>query len=60
MPLLQHLANHLQIGRLGQAAELVQRIVGRRVGAGENDPDQNGTFLTPETLDAFCFDQGGI
>jgi hypothetical protein len=60
MPLLQHLANHRQIGRLGQSAELVQRIVGRRVGARQNDTDENGTFLSPETLDAFCFDQGGI
>ena len=60
LPLLQHLADHVQAGRLGQAADLVQRIVGRRVGAGQDDPDQNGTFLSPETLDAFCFDQGGI
>ena len=60
MPLLQHLGNDVQIGRLGQPAELVQRIVGRRVGVGQNDTDENGTFLPPETLDAFCFDQGGI
>ena len=39
MPLLQHLADHLQIGRLGQTAQLVQRIVGRRVGAGQDDTD---------------------
>ena len=60
MPLLQHLADHVQIGRLGQSAQLIERIVGCRVGAGQNDTDQNGTFLTSETLDAFCVDQGGI
>ena len=26
---------------------------------GEDDPDQNGTFATPQTLGAFEFDQGG-
>ena len=36
MPLLQHLADDLQIGRLGQSSQLVQRIIGRscRCGAG--------------------------
>ena len=59
MPLLQHLGDHVQIGRLGQAAQLIERIVGRRVGVRQDDTDQDGTFLTSEPLDSFCVDQGG-
>ncbi len=59
MPLLQHLADNLEIGRLGQSSQLIQRIVGCCVGAGQDNTDENGTFLTSETLDAFCIDQGG-
>ena len=60
MPLLQHLAHHVQVGSLRQTTKLVQRIVGRKVGAGQDDADQNGTFFSTEPLDTFCFDQGGI
>jgi hypothetical protein len=60
MPLLQHLADDVQIGRLGQTAKLFERIIGRLVGAGQDDTDQNGTFLSSKTLDTFCFDQGRI
>ena len=47
-------------GGLGQAPELVQGIVGRHVTMGKDNPDQNGSFLTPGTLDAICINQGGI
>ena len=53
-------ADDHQAGCLGQAPELVQGIVGRHVAVGQDDPDQNGTFLTPRTLDAIGIDQGGI
>ncbi len=59
MPLLQHLGDHIELGRLGQAAQLFERIVGRRVGVRKDDTDQDGTFLTSEPLDSFCVDQGG-
>ena len=49
-----------QTGCLGQAPELVQGIVGRHVTMGQDNPDQNGSFLTPRTLDAIGIDQGGI
>ena len=60
MPLLQHLADYVQIGRLGQSSQLFERIIGRRVGVRQDHTDQDGTFLTSETLDAFYVDQGGI
>ena len=60
LPLLQHAADNEQAGCLGQAPELVQGIVGRHVTMGKDNPDQNGSFLTPGTLDAICINQGGI
>ena len=49
---LQHGPRHVKAGRLGQAANLVQGIVLIRVVVGEDDPDEDGTFLTPQTLGA--------
>ena len=46
-------ADHVQAGRLGQPADLVQGIVMIVTVIGENDPDQDGSFLTPQTLGAF-------
>ena len=60
LPLLQQAAHDLQTGCLGQSPELVQGIVRRRVAAGQEHPDQNGTFPTPRTVDAIGFNQGGI
>ena len=61
LPLLQHTADDLQAGCLGQATELVQRVVGRRVTMGKNNPDQDGSFWTPGTLDVITPEktQGG-
>ena len=59
MPLLQHGANDDQTSGLGQPPKLVQGIIGRPVTMGKNNPYQNCSFLTPQTLDAICINQGG-
>ncbi len=50
---LQHGRHHVQAGGLGQPANLVQGIIMIRAVIGENDPDKDGSFLTPQTLGAF-------
>ena len=60
LPLLQHAADDDQAGRLGQPADLVQRVVGRDIAVGQDNPDQDGSFLTSERSVRFVFDQRGI
>ena len=50
----------MQPGRLRQPPELVQGIVGRHVAMGKDHPDQNGSFLTPRTLDAIVSIKAGF
>ena len=53
------LPDHDQPGRLGQAPDLVQGVVGVVVAVGEEDPDQDGLLAPVQTLGALEFDQSG-
>ena len=57
LPLLEHLGHDDQAGRLGQAADLLQGIIGRILAVGQEDPDQDGLLPTVQTLGAFEFGQ---
>ena len=49
LPLLEHAADHDQAGRLGQAPDLVQGVVGVVVAVGQEDPDQDRLLATVQT-----------
>ena len=59
LALLEHAADDDQTGRLRQAPDLVQGVVGRDLAVRKDDPDKDRLLATIHTLGALVFDQVG-